>query len=111
MVTEQAAVSELLDCGRVDWVSLQDVVWYSTHGDVNPESQSLAMSVLRRLFCEGLMVPGDLGETGFEDWLGTVEDWLDRAWAQLEFFGWAPMGDGFWLRMTDRGRELSEASS
>jgi hypothetical protein len=111
MVTEQTAVSELLDCGRVDWVSLQEVVWYSTHGDVNPESQSRALSVLRRLFTEGLMVPGDLGDVGFEDWPGTVENWLDRAWAQLESFGWAPMGDGLWLRLTNRGLERAEALS
>lgn len=110
MRTEGAALADLLDCGRVDWVSLQELVWYSTHGEITPAGKEVALSVLRRLFVEGLMVPGDLGETGFEDWSGSADTWFDRACAQLESFEWAPMGDGLWLRLTDRGHGYKEPS-
>lgn len=111
MVTEERALSDLLYRGLVDWVPLHDVVWYGTHGHIDTASQELVLRVLRRLFSDDLMVPGDLGETGFEDWSGSTESWLDRAHAQLEELGWAPMGDGLWLRLTDRGQERAEASS
>jgi hypothetical protein len=111
MVTEDRALDDLLYRGLVDWVSLHDVVWYGTHGHINAASQALAMSVLRRLFTEELMVPGDLGEAGFEDWSGSRENWLDRAHAQLEELSWAPMGDGLWLRLTERGKQRAKATS
>lgn len=111
MVTEERAVGDLLNRGLVDWVSLHDVVWYGTHGHIDAASQAMVVSVLRRLFTDDLMVPGDLGEAGFEDWSGGREDWLDRAHTQLEDLGWAPMGDGLWLRLTNRGQERAEAPS
>lgn len=41
------------------------------------------------------MVPGDLGETGFEDWPGDPSDWKPRAVGELERFDWQPMGASF----------------
>lgn len=111
MRTEEAALADLLDVGRVDWVPLHDLIWYCASGEIAPESKELALRVMRRLFVEGLMVPGDLGDTGFEDWSGSADMWVDRAHAQLESFDWAPMGDGLWLRLTDRGRGYMEPCS
>ncbi|MCR6689358.1 hypothetical protein [Cellulomonas sp.] len=99
MVTREAAIAELLDCGAVDWVSLQEVVWYGTLGETSPHSKALVADVLRQLFELGLMIPGDLGHCGFEDWEPPKSDWLDRALAELERLNWAPMGDGFWFRL------------
>ena len=31
------------------------------------------------------------------------EEWLSRAERELDRFNWNPLGDGFWLRLTDRG--------
>lgn len=111
MVTEERVLGDLLHRGLDDWVSLHDVVWYGTHGHIDPASQALVMSVLRRLFTDDLMIPGDLGEAGFEDWPGSTESWLDRAHLQLEELGWAPMGDGLWLRLTNRGQQQATATS
>ena len=55
-------------------------------------------------FHESLMVPGDLGESGFEDWPGSTADWLPRARAELDQLDWRPMGAGFWLRLAHDGR-------
>jgi hypothetical protein len=66
MVTEERALSDLLYQGLDDWVPLHAVVWYATHGHIDTASQALVLRVLRRLFSDDLMVPGDLGETGFE---------------------------------------------
>lgn len=110
MVTSDKAVADLLDCGRVDWVSLQEVVWYGTHGEVNDESKAVVLQVLKRLYSDGLMVPGDLVNSEFEDW-NSPGSWLSRSWAELERFSWAPMGDGFWLRLTERGLAQAEGCS
>lgn len=110
MVTREEAIDELLDCGSADWVSLQEVVWYGTLGVINPQSKALVIDVLRHLFETGLMVPGDLGRSGFEAWQPPMSEWLDRAAAELDRLNWAPMGDGFWLRLTDRGEMIAENS-
>lgn len=96
-------MADLLTVALVDWVSLQDVVWYGTRGVVTPVAKALALRVLERIFDEGLMVPGDLAESGFRDWDGSPRKWLERAEHELNRFDWAPMGDGFWLRLTERG--------
>lgn len=97
---DRAAIThELLTSAVVDWVSAHDLVWVSTHGDRSATAKQRAIDVLRHLFESGLMVPGDLGEAGFEDWAGSPDDWTQRATADLERLGWSPMGDGFWLRL------------
>ena len=50
------------------------------------------------------MAPGELGEDGFEDWPRSHEEWDSRATEELERLAWPPMGAGFWLSLTDRGR-------
>lgn len=100
-------VAELLDRGLADWVSLHDVVWFGTHGVITPETKALVIGVLQSLFEDGLMVPGDLGETGFEDWSSPEEGWVARAESELDRLDWHPMGEGFWLRLTERGSQLA----
>jgi len=94
----RSVVSELLARAEVDWVSLHDVVWYSTEGDRSATAKQRTLDVLSHLFAKDLMVPGDLGKTGFEDWSGSLDAWNNRAIADLERLDWKPMGDGFWLR-------------
>ncbi len=101
--TLRAVVDELLEDGRHDWVPLHTLVWLSTGGDRSEAAKRRTFDVLRHLFSEGLMTPGDLGETGFEDWPGGTEDFLLRAAQDLERLAWKPMGDGFWLRLSCDG--------
>ncbi len=102
MVSDVEVTKPLLEKGLVDWVSLHDVVWHATHGNLSPESKARTLRVLQQLFDEGLMVPGELAESGFVDW-PSPKEWLSRAASELERVSWTPMGEGFWLRLTERG--------
>jgi hypothetical protein len=102
MTTE--AIRTLLIAGLHDWVMLDEVTWEVMGGDLSAENQARTITVLDRLYGEGMMVPGDLTPGGFEDWPGTSVDWLLRSRQELERFDWKPMGAGFYLRLTDRGR-------
>lgn len=97
----RAVVDELLTSARGDWVSLDGVVWLSTEGNRSATAKQRAVNVLRHLWESHLLVTGDLGETGFEDWSGSPDDWKKRASDDLERLEWNPMGDGFWLRLAD----------
>lgn len=109
-MTEDDIVAALLAAGRYDWVMLTEVLWEATHDERTPEAKDTLCRVLQRLFEEDLMVPGDLGETGFEVWNGTAADWLRKALAEIDRFGWKPMGDGFWLNLTKHGEHVAEIS-
>lgn len=107
MVNEKEIIDELLTSGQTDWVSLHDVVWLCTEGTINDESKRRVLAVLDRVYFDGLMVPGELGETGFEDWQSPSEDWVARSAAELDALGWQPMGAGFWLRLTSDGEQIA----
>lgn len=110
MVNEEQIISELLISGLSDWVSLHDVVWHCTEGTINDQSKARVLHVLDRLYADGLVVPGDLGETGFEDWQTPTDGWVERSAEELEQLGWQPMGAGFWLRLTPAGTQVARES-
>lgn len=93
-VSDDDALEALLDAGTADWVSLDDVIWEVAQGDLTAEDRARVLRMFDRLYGEHLAVPGDLGETGFEDWAGSPAEWLDRTLAALERHGWAPRGAG-----------------
>jgi len=107
MVTERSIITELLASGLDDWVSLHDVVWLSTQGTISPETKRLVLKVLEFLYSNRLMIPGDLGELGFEDWPPPSTDWIIRSERELDLLDWRPMGEGFWLRLAPRGERLA----
>ncbi|MFD7025283.1 hypothetical protein [Promicromonospora sukumoe] len=76
----------------------------TTRGDIGEESKGRAVEVLRRLYSGGLMVPGRLGEIGFEDRPGAVDEWLSRSRDELGELNWEPKGAGFRLRLADQGK-------
>jgi hypothetical protein len=106
-VDNDEIIAEFLEDGLDDWVSLHNVVWFTTRGDITEYSKSRAIEILDRLYSDGLMVPGCLGDVGFEDWQGTVGEWLIRSRAELDELDWRPMGAGFRLRLTERGEALA----
>lgn len=90
-----------------DWVSLHNVVWLCTKGTISPDTKQAALDVLHLLYSEGLFVPGELTETGFEDWASPAETWVIRSEMALDALEWQPMGAGFWLRLTPRGKTFA----
>lgn len=109
-MNEEQIIRELLISGLTDWVPLHDVVWHCTEGVISDQSRNRILRVLHRLYADGLVVPGDLGETGFEDWRTSPDTWVERSADELERLGWQPMGAGFWLRLTPAGTQLARAS-
>jgi hypothetical protein len=109
-VDDDEVVVEFLEDGLDDWVSLHNVVWFTTRGDITEDSKARAIQILNRLYSSDLMVPGDLGDAGFEDWQGAVDEWLTRSSAELDELDWKPMGAGFRLRLTERGEALASAT-
>jgi hypothetical protein len=107
VVSRSRIISELLESGLADWVSLHDVVWLATYGTIGPESRRTVLDVLESLYSEELMVPGDLGASGFEDWGPPSEGWVTRSKAELDRLDWRPMGAGFWLRLTTKGERVA----
>lgn len=110
MVNEEQIIGELLASGLTDWVSLHDVVWFCAEGTITDRSKARILRVLDRLYADGLVVPGDLGATGFEDWLTSPDGWVERSADELEQLGWQPMGAGFWLRLTPVGKQVARES-
>lgn len=108
-MVDGTVIRQLLDAGLDDWVPLHDVTWGAMHGDASEKSKATALRILGQLFDDRLFVPGDLGESGFEDWPGSSDEWIERARAELERLDWSPMGAGFWLRLTDLGERTARA--
>jgi hypothetical protein len=107
-VTEESqVVAQLLEAGLADWVSLHDVVWFGTDGARDSEAKARVLDVLRQLFDDGLMIPGDLSEEGFETWSSPRTGWVSRAESDLDRLRWRPMGAGFWLRITELGLQAA----
>ncbi|MGP0223700.1 hypothetical protein [Paenarthrobacter sp. NCHU4564] len=107
--SQSGIVEELLEDGLADWVSLQNVVWLCTRGTINPDTKQAVLDVLHLLYSEGLMVPGELGKKGFEDWAPPSGTWVIRSEMALDALEWQPMGDGLWLRLTTRGKSLARS--
>lgn len=103
-------VKALLEAGLFDWVSLHDVVWFCAGGSINPETKQEVLDVLKALYSDELMVPGDLAESGFEDWNPPSSAWVLRSEIELDRLAWSPMGDGFWLRLAPDGEQIARQS-
>jgi hypothetical protein len=100
---DDAMISALLEVGLDDWISLDEVIIEAMRDEESEKTKLVTIRLLERLFRGGLAVPGDLGESGFEDWPGAPDEWLARSLVELQRFEWRPMGAGFWLRLTDLG--------
>ncbi|MFF1530368.1 hypothetical protein [Cellulomonas sp. NPDC058312] len=112
VLDEARTVERIVVMGSFDWVSSHDLVVVGSDFEypVGPGGRARTLRVLERLLRDGLMVPGDLGDTGFADWPGSASEWTDRARTDLDRLSWSPMGDGFWLRLTERGVQVAERS-
>lgn len=104
-----ARVEEAIVEGLDDWVQLHNVVWYCRLAEPEGDYRSLVRALVEELILGGLMVPGDLGETGFEPWTTAPEESVRRVMEQCETYGWNPQGDGAWFAITDAGKVLARS--
>ena len=95
-------VHDILVEGLDDWVSVIAVVRYAMECESH-HYKELTSSVLGELLEGGLVVAGDLGESGFEVWPGSPHNHLQRALQELDDSDWDPPNGGFWLASTDIG--------
>jgi len=102
-------VMDLLREGLDDWVSLHNVVWHgraqaaSFGGDI----EAAVRDVVTTLVVDGLMYPGDLGDTAIDPWPGAAEELVERVMGQCRDVGWNPQGRGCWFANTPLGARLA----
>lgn len=102
-------VEEVIVEGLDDWVQLHDVVWFSRRAEPHGDFRGLVRAVVEQLLQRGLMVPGDVGDAGFEQWSTSVEDSIRTVMEQCEALNWNPQGDGAWFANTDAGKVLARS--
>ncbi|MFD4672879.1 hypothetical protein ACFWNN_24345 [Lentzea sp. NPDC058450] len=103
-VVESIAVEMLIE-GLTDWVLVDTAIGYAheTVEDSGGDFKPVATAVIEHLLLGGLMVPGDLGESGFEAWPGSPPELVDKVIRQCESFDWEPLGAACWLSNTEAG--------
>ena len=105
-------VRAALDAGLDDWVMLHTVVWLGrdTAAVAAANSPDVVGALVARLVTDGLMVPGEIGESGFEAWQVPADAAIQRVLEQCEALEWNPLTDGCWFANTPRGDELAQAA-
>jgi hypothetical protein len=96
---------EVLVEGLDDWV-LVDTVIGAAHEAVEGDGgdfRPVAVAAIDYLIGNGLMVAGDIGDTGFEPWPESPPAMARRVIEKCESFDWVPLGDACWLANTERG--------
>ncbi|MFF7634365.1 hypothetical protein ACFZB9_14610 [Kitasatospora sp. NPDC008050] len=98
-------VREILREGLDDWVPVDTLLWYVRQESPAPEESFKATFVetIRYLLSEGLMLVGEIGESGFEPWPGTVSQIIERLVAACDAVSWTPFGSVCWLSNTSAG--------
>ncbi|OLZ47245.1 hypothetical protein [Amycolatopsis keratiniphila] len=101
----ERAVAPTLDDGLDDWVPVDTLIWNAIQV-VPKDSDRFAgffATVLDYLLREGLMIVGDIGDTGFEPWTSSIEDTVERVTRDCQAVDWAPQGSLCWLSNTPKG--------
>lgn len=86
-----------------------DTAWAAHVGGAAgvPEKRDGALAVIESMLKRGLAVTGDVSDSGFTPWEGSVEEVLDRAalWPDDD----DPSLGLFWLALTEAGTAAAEA--
>ena len=101
----ERAVAPTLDRALDDWVPVDTLIWNAIQ--VVPEDSDrfagFFATVLDYLLREGLMIVGDIGDTGFEPWTSSIEDTVERVIRDCQAVAWSPQGSLCWLSNTPEG--------
>jgi hypothetical protein len=105
MTSIESIISDVLAEGRTDWVPVDTVIGGAREvvagddGDFKPT----AIAVIERLLLGGLMVAGEIGDHGFEQWPGTPVEVVQQVILKCESLHWEPFGAVCWLSNTEAG--------
>jgi hypothetical protein len=98
---------EVLSDGVIDWVMARSVAW-SVHNDNDPDrttnTRATAIEVIRRLATRNLVEIGNVTESGFVPWMGSVDDRmarLDSEWPRCIMI--PEVGNVCWISNTVEG--------
>jgi hypothetical protein len=108
----EEVIARIVRAGLDDWVPVDVLLWYARRASPDPVDsfKEVAITALRILLNEELATVGDIGETGFERWKGTVGESVDRIIAECEAMNWEPLGSLCWLSSTPNGDQLAAHS-
>ncbi|ATY13723.1 hypothetical protein CU254_27295 [Amycolatopsis sp. AA4] len=110
----EQAVAPTLDEGLDDWVPVDSLIWNASQV-VPKDSDRFAgffAAVLGYLLREGLMVVGEIGDTGFEPWATlSVEDTVERVVRDCQAVSWSPKLGLCWLSNTPEGDRLARLAA
>jgi len=106
-----SVIRNLLDEGLDDWVPIDSVIGESRAlaASEGGDMRQIASAIIRKLISGGLMVPGVIGSNGFEAWVGSTEELVERVVSECEDLRWAPFGAGCWMANTERGDRAARA--
>lgn len=111
-MNEESVALEVLKQGLDDWVLIDDVIAMSR--EVTTQSggsyKEVTMGVIEQLLRRSEVRLGMIGDSGFEDWEGTIEELCQRALVDLEANNWMPLGGSFWIRNTEEGDRVARQS-
>ncbi|WP_249997469.1 hypothetical protein [Actinoplanes sp. M2I2] len=104
--------NEILIEGLDDWVPVDTVIGaaHEAADEAGLDFRALTVALLEQLILGGLMTAGDIGDTGFQSWPDPEPAMVRKVVAQVESFGWAPLGGACWLANTAIGDERARAA-
>ncbi|WP_432923124.1 hypothetical protein ACQPZZ_25980 [Microbispora sp. CA-135349] len=109
--TVRALLTEILDEGLDDWVTLGHVVHRAAvlSRGTAAESRRVALTAVRTLLARRLAVAGTIGDSGFEAWALEPEDAFARIISECENRGWTLGLTDVWLANTDEGDRVARS--
>lgn len=97
--------------GLDDWIPVDTLLWYvrQEHPSTEESFKATFIETARYLLGEDLMLVGEIGESGFEPWPGSVDQIIERIMTACEAVNWMPFGSVCWLSNTNAGSSLAQA--
>lgn len=109
MTNIESIIDDILAEGRDDWVPVDRVISAAREvvEDTGSDFKPVAAAVIERLVLGGLMVAGEIGDSGFEVWPKTPVEMVDQVISKCEALHWEPLGAACWLSNTEAGDGIS----
>ncbi|GAA4889164.1 hypothetical protein [Saccharopolyspora cebuensis] len=104
-------VDEILEEGLDDWVMLVSIVRLAEERRLGDQqgARTLATALIHELIVGEWMVPGEIGNSGFEPWKDPPADAAARVVGNIDSVGWNFVDNVVvWFDNTDKGNQRAE---